>query len=514
MMKILKPLILTVITLVLIIAGTFSITYYMKTHRNKETLGKIETEYTADEHGERITNIPFDDYIYDIEKPKDAVIPEISQTMSGEENSEAINKAISSLKSGGTVYIPSGEYKVSTVFLKSGVTLWISRDAKLISLNCDENEKSRSPLTESVIYAENADNIVITGGGTVNGSGVSYTDEPEETEPLYALKEFNLYTRVTQARKRIRFAKDTSRNSVIKLKNCKNVSVNNIVLEESAQWTFVINECENVHIERMVIDNNMRVANSDGVDICGSRGVLVKNCFIATGDDAIVLKSNDGEIENVKVENCILSSFANCFKIGTETQYNVKHITVKNCKFFLPSGITGGYAGIAIESADGAEIENVNIDNIEMNGISSPILIWLGNRLKYDKNYVGSIKEISISNVEAVNTELPSAITGCELDGKIYYVENVKLKNINAVYRDTGENLKVRKSVSDTSMNGYPEITRVSHYYFISHEMSGYWDLPCYSLFLRNAVNVEYEGYKTVPRNCNELVEMYIENVS
>lgn len=513
-MKVLKPLILTFLTLALVIVGAFSITYYMKTHRNTETLGRVETEYTADEHGERIIDIPFDEYISDMEKPKNAVVPKISQNMSGEENSEAINKAISSLKSGGIVYIPSGEYKVSTVFLKSGVTLWISRGAKLISLSCDENEKSVSPLTESVIYAESADDIVITGGGTVNGNGVSYTNEAEETEPLYALKEFNLYTRVTQARKRIRFSKDTQRNNVIKLKNCKNVKVDNIVLEESAEWTFVLDSCDNVSIENIVIDNNMRVANSDGIDICGSKNVFVKNCFIATGDDAIVLKSNDGEIENVEVENCILSSFANCFKIGTETQYNVKNVSVKNCKFFLPSGITGGYAGIAIESADGAEIESVDIDNIEMNGISSPILIWLGNRLKYDKKEVGSINNISISNIDAVNTEFPSAITGCESDGEIYSVENIKLKNINAVYRDTDENLKVRKSVDDTSMNGYPEITRVSHYYFISHEMSGYWDLPCYSLFLRNAVNADHDGYHTVSRSCSKLDEVYKENVN
>lgn len=514
MIKILKSIICTLSAVVIVAVTVFASAYYSKTHRNTDTLGRTETKYVADENGERITNIPFEKYITDTEKPKGAIVPKISENAIGEENSSIINDAIISAKSGDVIYIPSGEYKVSTIYLKSDITLFISKNAKLVSLDCTENKNSLSPVTHSVIYAENADNIIITGGGTINGNGVSYTEEPEETEPLYALKEFNLYTRVIQARKRIRFAKDTERNNVIKLENCKNANISNVVLEESAQWTFVISDCDGVSVNNIVIDNNMHVANSDGIDICGSKNVSVKDCFIATGDDAIVLKSNEGEIENVTVESCVLSSLANCFKIGTETQYDVKNVSVRNCEFFLPSGIVGGYAGIAIESADGANIENVNVDNIEMDGISSPILIWLGNRLKYDNKQVGSIENITVSNVSAVNTELPSAITGCEAGGKVYCVKDVKLDNIDVKYRDTDENLKIRKSVSGTSMNGYPEITRISHYYFISHEMSGYWDLPCYSLFLRNAENIEYESYHTVSRSCSKLDEVYTENVN
>lgn len=513
MKKAIKILLIILLILVLIVSGAFLIKYYLKTHRNTDTIGRTQTEFTADENGTRITNIPFNKYIADAEKPADAVIPEISENASGEDNSKAVNNAIDSLTSGGVVYIPSGEYKVSTIVLKSNITLFVSKGAKLVSLNCDENEKSNSPLHGGVIYSENAENISVTGGGTICGSGESYTLEPEKTEPLYALKEFNLYTRVIESRKRIRFGKDTVRNNIINFVGCKNVSVDNIVLEESASWTFVLNSCENVTVKNTVIDNNMHVANTDGIDICASSNVSVSNCFIATGDDAIVLKSNDGEIENISVENCMLSSFANCFKIGTETQFDVKSVSVKNCKFFLPSGITGGYAGITIESADGANISDIKIDNIEMDGISSPVLIWLGDRLKYDRKEVGSISNVNITNVNAVNTELPSAVTGCKHKGEIYRIENVTLKNIKSVYRDTGEKLDIRENVSDASMNGYPEITRVSHFYFQSHELSGYWDLPCYSLFMRYTRGVECD-IKTTPRKCSKLCDTYIQDVT
>ena len=495
-------------------AAIFAVNYYFKTHRNTDTLGKTQTEFTADENGTRIANIPFDDYITNMDMPVGSMIPEISENASGEDNSSAINKSIKSLSSGGVVYIPGGEYKVSTIRLESNITLFISKNAKLISLDCDENEKSSNALYYGVIYAENAENIVITGGGKICGSGESYTLEPEVSEPLYALKEFNLYTRVIESRKRIRFGKETARNNIIHFSGCKNATVDNVILEESAGWTFVMNNCNDVTVKNTVIDNNMHVANTDGIDICASSNVFISDCFVATGDDAIVLKSSDGEIHNVTVDNCVLSSFANCFKIGTETQFDINNINVKNCKFFLPDGMTGGYAGIAIESADGSNVSDVTIDNIEMDGISAPILIWLGDRLKYDNKSVGSIKNIDISNVTAANTELPSAVTGCKHKGKIYSVQNVNLKNINAVYRDTGENLDVRKNVSSISMNGYPEITRISHFYFKSHELSGYWDLPCYSLFIRYADDIQYSEYKTIPRTCSELKEIYIKDVN
>ncbi len=484
----------------------------MKTHKNKETVGKTDTEFKMNESGTKIANIPYGEYIKECSRPNEAAVPAVKEDASGEENSRAINAAVNSLPNGGTVLIPKGEYRVGTITLKSNITLFVESGTKLVSLTSEENRNSDTPLSGAVIYAENAENVTLTGGGTICGSGESYTLSPEDATPLYALKEFNLYTRVIEARRRIRFASDTNRSNVVLFKNCKNININNIVLSDSASWTCVLNGCENAEIKDVVIDNNMHVANTDGIDVYGSSFVNISHCFIATGDDALVLKSPEKEIKNVNVTNCVLSSFANCFKIGTETEFDVKDVGIENCYFFLPDGITGGYSGIAIESADGAVIQNVTAENITMDGISSPVLIWLGDRLKYDKKTVGGIDGVVIKNVSAQNTEMPSAVTGCKHKGEIYRVKNVSLQNVTAVYRDTSENLTVKQNVSDGSMNDYPEITRISHRYFISHEMSDYYDLPCYSLFLRYAENTDYSGLKTTPRSCNERDELYIED--
>lgn len=509
MKKFLKAAV-AIVLIIAIIIGAFFCNYFVKSNRSTESVGKAETKYTADETGTFITNIPYDEYIQQCTVEDTAVTPEISADYSGEENSLAVNFAMNSVSEsgGGTVYIPAGEYKVSTIELKSNVTLFVSENAVLVSLDCDENKNSSSPLSGAVVTANDAENITITGGGTICGSGESYTEEAESEEPLYALNEFNTYTRVIEARKRIRFAKkDTERNSVISLNNCRNASVNNIILKESASWTFVINGGSGYNINNVVIDNNMHVANTDGIDILNCSDVNISRCFIATGDDAVVLKPTESEISNVSVTDCELSSFANCFKIGTETAFDVNNVYVEGCSFFMPDGMTYGYSGIAIESADGSNISNVTVDNIDMDGISSPILIWLGNRLNYDKTEAGSIDNISISNVNAVNTELPSAITGY----KGRSVGSVKLENINVSYRDTGENLSVLKPVPELSANGYPEIVRVSHKYFINHNFSGYWDLPCYGVFVRYA-DVDLDGYSCTPRQCNTREFAYIKN--
>lgn len=474
-------------------------------------MASFADKFTTDKTGSWITNIPYSDYIRPCAAKGNCVTADISADASGESNSKNINAEIERLSvlGGGTLVIPAGEYKITSVALKSNVTLFVSKGARLVALSFDERadiKENDTPdhIGDGVITARNAENIKITGGGIICGSGISYTDEPKNDSPLYALKEFNTYKRVIEARNRIRFGKSGCKRSYLTLiKDCKNVVIEDIILNESAFWTLVIDGCENVEINHIVIDNHMHVANTDGIDILFSKNVNITNCFIATADDGICLKPVDGEIRGVTVSDCMISSCANCFKIGTETAFDISNIKVSNCKFFMPQGMTYGYSGIALESADGSNLSNVEIENITMDGISSPILIWLGKRLRHGNSKIGSVKNIKISNVTAVDTELPSAITGCRADENIYPVEGVILNNISAVYRDTGEALDINYNVPEWSLGDYPDIVRVSHIYKESHESSDYWDLPCYGLFIRYAENVDCSGYGCVPRSCN-----------
>ena len=469
-------------------------------------------DYVLNEQGNAVANIPFADYLnygeYDLSDAgmiKYASQIGASESASGADNAYEINDAIEEIsQSGGGVIIIDGNYKVSTVELHSDVSMYIKKDCSLISVDYDENSSSYTKLNGAVVTANGADNIGIYGPGKIDGQGESFTSDAKESEPLQPLEKFNLKERVLGARNRIRAGKD-GRVSILYFNNCSNVEIGNVEFYRSASWTCNLTDCNDVNIANCVINNNFYVANSDGFDIVGCQGVKIQKCFIVTGDDGIVIKANsDREVKDVTVEECKIMSLANNFKIGTETSQDVSGINVKNCDFFM-TGLVGGYSGIAIESADGSNISDVEISDIRMNGVSSPLLIWLGNRLKDDVKSVGSVKNINIFDVYCDDVELPSAIVGVKVKSDIHNVEGVTLKNFYVRYRNTKENLNVKTPALESKMDGYPEITRVSHKYMMSHEKSDYYDLPVYGLYVRYVDGLSIENFSVIPRKCSRL---------
>ncbi|MDR1906386.1 MAG: hypothetical protein LBQ27_05720 [Clostridiales bacterium] len=474
-------------------------------------------KYRLNEDGSRVADIPRDIYLKKDALPADKTVYDalnygLSEDNSGAANSEAISRTVHVAKdTGGVVFIPFGKYKVSGIELKSNVTLWVDYGAVLTSMDYDENRASSSPLKTAVIYAEGAENIAITGGGIVDGNGISYTQPSKKSTRFLPMSNFNLKKRVLSARARIRAPKG-ERYNIINLLDCKNVKISNIELRESAVWTLVAKNSSEISIDNIVIDNNIYVANSDGIDLVGCDDVNIKNCFIATGDDGICIKSNSGRsVKNIAVSSCEIMSLANCFKIGTETIEDISNIEVFDCFFFVTE-ISGGYSGIAIESADGADIDGVRIRNIKMQGVSAPLLIWLGCRfMNADKKNVGSIQNISIENTEAYDTEITSAIVGCAYKGGVYKPKNIVIDKFFSKYRDTEESLNILKNPPGIQMNGYPEITRVSHIWLLSHELSLYRDLPSYGLYIRHADGVILKDAVFVPRAVNERKDIIIE---
>ena len=202
-------------------------------------------------------------------------------------------------------------------------------------------------------------------------------------------------------------------------------------------------------------------------------------------------------VEGVLVEDCEIMSLANCFKTGTATYNDISDVTVRDCFFFMPD-IAGGYSGIAIEATDGGEVSDILVENIVMYRVTSPMLIWLGYR--HDGS---SLHDVTVRDIVAVECDIASAVTGYEEAS----VNNVTLSNFDVSYREATEDLNIYQGNSAfcgaSNMGGYPEITRVSHQYILSHELSNYWDLPVYGLFVRYADNVSVTDFNVKPRSAN-----------
>lgn len=463
------------------------------------------SDFYFDDSGVFLKDIPVGDYLYDAEPMGELLFDIASYGASPAhlDNAEFINAAVEDAsKSGGTVVVKSGAFKTSTVKLLDNVTLWVAKGASLVSLTKEQNDISHK-LKGAVIYADGAKNITVTGGGRICGSGASFYRRPRNEGKYLPLSTFYIKKHVVEFTKTLRQRnKNVTPINIINFEKCLNVTIAGIELYESESWTCNLLDCENVTIKDVVINNDVKIPESDGIDLVGCKNVSVSHCFITSGDDGIVIKTKgDCDAENIEVSDCIILSMANSFKIGSETLRDVKDVTVRDCTF-IKGDVAGGYAGIAIESCDGANISNISVKNIVMKGVLAPLLVWLGKRFRYAKKSVGSVDSLTVENITATDVDAPSAVVGTKLGDTVYSPTNVKLKNFSVTYRNNKEKLRLGTVPKDRVMSNYPEIINVISHYVGLHEFSSYKDLPAYGLYTHLA-DVSCENFNVTPRSGN-----------
>lgn len=498
-----------------ILISTGLLVFYLPISSKEGTA--IQTTYHLTEDGKYVANIPKEDYLY----ASPNVVGDsflitnygASTDLNFSSNTVAVQNAIDAafINGGGTVVVDGGTYRTGKIKLKSNVALRINEGSALECITYDENKSlDEADRFDELGYisAENSSNITIEGPGRISGNGETYVNEAQDSSPFLPLNTFNLKTYIVEHRKRIMFGKEHEfkRAILLGMRNCTNVTIKNIELFEAATWTARLEGTNNLLIEDVVINNNIRVANTDGFDIEGGTNITIRHCFIAAGDDAICIKTSSSEtppLERMLVEDCEVMSLANCFKIGTATWTDISNVIVRDCFFFMP-GVAGGYSGIAIEATDGGNISNISIDNIVMESITAPFVIWLGYR-----HNGSTLKDVTISNITATGCDIASAITGYKKIGETKYVENIILKNISVTYREAKEKVNTFKNIDGAyqgiaNMKGYPEITRVSHFSLATPASSGYWDLPVYGLFARYVDGLTVENFVVIPRSENK----------
>lgn len=458
---------------------------------------------------------PVESYIKKQKPPVKNVfdIRDYGADVNSNDNSGAINDAVViASECSGTVLVSGGNYVTTTVFLKSNVTLFIENGSSLSS-----NKTGEGYNHLGIIHADGAENITITGGGSVNGNGEYFglkplfesnmTEHPELIDVIQMRRDY---------RAQLRFAHKSKYGGPVYFKNCKNVAAYNFIIENAAHWSFRLENCSGVKIKDFVINNNRHVANADGFDIAGSSNVDINHCFVSTADDGICIKNavwlgNKGKMSNISVKNCEVISCCNSFKIGTETTYDIENITIEDCSFFMTDIYPGSVSGIAIESADGSVVSNIKAKNIKMNRVTCPIFIRLCNRnrakevtaetanavefgskrkkassaSKDEFNMKGEIKDILIDSVKAEGAELPVIIAGFKQNGKTKYVENITLQNIDISYAPYKEVYDKRRFIPEYS-DVYPESWR-------------FRNLPSYALWARHTKGLKLLDFECSP---------------
>lgn len=406
-------------------------------------------------------------------------------------NTTFIQKAIDecSRNGGGIVTIPKGIFISGTFLLKDNVVLNVSKGAQLVGSSNPQDYQSIDTFVDAVkqargtclIGALNVKNIGITGEGIIDGNGQAFL----ESQLLLKKKELGIKESI------IDFG--ANRPFLLRFVKSSNIHLKGITIRQAAAWACHFYQSHNISVDGMTIFNHAH-KNNDGIDLDSSYNIEIKNCNIDTGDDSICIKATSSQpTYNVKVRNCTLRSEWGAIKFGTESMGDFYNVEIQNCKIFDTRG-----GGIKILSVDGANIHDINIQNIKMDNVDMPIFIRLGERLntyrEADKRKVGSINNIVIKNIKATTRSLENSRvnppSGILITGTPnHHIGNVSLENIQISLPGGGNKSDVN-TIEEQEKN-YPEF-------------SFFKILPAYGMYARHIDGLTTSNLKFNITNADE----------
>ncbi len=377
---------------------------------------------------------------------------------------------------GGEVLVPAGRYHCGTILLKDGVQLRLEKEAFIIGSQNLDDYQNPDLFVDAVgqergwclIGIIDVTHVAIIGEGTIDGSGKAF----EGRRPF-----------------------------LIRCIRSEDVRLEGVKLRDSAAWVTHLFQSKRVTITGIDIFSHAN-RNNDGIDVDSTSDVLIENCKIDTGDDAVCIKATSPlPTQNVMVRNCQLKSDWGAFKMGTESMGDFKDITVSDCEVHNTNG-----GAIKILSVDGARIERLKIQNITVTNSDMPIFFRLGERLNQyrepEARTTGHIKDVLISGIHCQTSatgrlDAPTAIVmlGEKTASTIHAIENVQIKDVTI-------ELEGGSQVSEVEFGSIPERTRRNNYpeYIFFFEPEAPLVFPAYGIYARHLNQVTFEQVKITTR--------------
>jgi polygalacturonase len=429
----------------------------------------------------------------------------------------AINKTIDAAAAagGGTVYFPEGNYLSVSIHLKSNIALYLDQGSTIIAANTTDNAKYDPPEPNewdkyqdfghthwhnSLIWGENLTNVSILGPGMIWGKGLvrngGQSRTQQQNDALNAVRANEPKTPFGYPNPRDAVESGWA-NKSIALRLCRNVIIRDITILHGGHFAILATGVDNLTIDNLKIDTNR-----DGIDIDACKNVRVSNCTVNSPfDDGICPKSSFAlgyarATENVTITNCQVSGYdegtlldgtykrefrnqngtfspTGRIKFGTESNGGFKNITIDNCVFDY-------CRGLALESVDGALLEDVTISNITMRDVSNcPIFLRLGSRMRGPLGApVGALRRVTLSNIIVYNAEPKFASIISGIPG--HDIEDVTLNNIRIYYKGGGTKQQAALEPPEKETD-YPE-------------PSMFGEIPAYGFFIRHVRGLEMSG--------------------
>ncbi|MBT9333068.1 rhamnogalacturonidase [Paracidobacterium acidisoli] len=427
----------------------------------------------------------------------------------------SVNKAIEAAAAagGGTIFFPAGTYACYTIRLKSHISLHLDAGATILAADVPKEgtttggydpagppqpwesyqDFGHNHWPNSLIWGEGLEDVSIFGPGLIRGKGLSRGEAnefPRAESPGVG-------------------------NKAIALKNSRNVTLRDFSILMGGHFGILLTGVDNVLIDGLKIDTNR-----DGIDIDCCRNVRVSNCAVnSPWDDAICPKSSFAlgyarATENVTISDCYVTGgyefgtmldgtwkrhtysdvrkAVGRIKCGTESNGGFKNITITNCIFDT-------CRGLALETADGALIEDITISNLTMrNVVHSPLFLRLESRMRGPAGVApGVLRRVLISNISSSGAvaEYPSIIAG--IPGN--RIEDIKISDVY-LQQMGGGGSEWASLQPPTLPAGYPEA-------------SMFGTLPASGFFLRHAKNLEFSNVEIATVKADARPAVWAEDV-
>jgi polygalacturonase len=305
-------------------------------------------------------------------------------------------------------------------------------------------------------------------------------------------------------------------NKSIALRKSRNITLRDFSILQGGQMSILATGVDNLTVDNLKIDTNR-----DGIDLDGVSNARISNTSVnSPNDDAIVLKSSYalGELrptENITITNCFVSGYdigslldgsykrnvtrapdrdgpTGRVKIGTESNGDFRNITISNVVFDRSRGL-------ALETVDGAHIEDVTVSNLTMRDVSNaPIFLRLGARMRAPAGMQpGTLKRVHISDVLVYDADPRYASIISGIPG--HDVEDVTISDVRIVYRgglDLDQVAKQPAELVNTFFNRDGS-DRTRQPYETPEQEKGYPEpsmfgvLPAYGFFIRHARGIQ-----------------------
>jgi polygalacturonase len=312
-------------------------------------------------------------------------------------------------KGGGIVEVPDGTFVIGPILLKSNMTLHLEKAATLLGspdmADYPKGTFARHPTVQPLVSSLNADNISITGEGTIDGNGQVWWDYVKGVPNAGVL------------------GTDHPRPMLVVFDHSTHIKMDGVTVQNSGFWQIV------PYYSRGLIFHNIRILapkspNTDAIDPFSSSDIIIDHVFSSVGDDNIAIKSGeinspgpDAPSSNITITDCTFEN-GHGLSIGSEIAGGVQNIHAERIHF------KGTDQGIRIKSARdrGNDVSNISYKDITMEDVKTAILVteYYGHPTPTEEEapsepvtrLTPKFHGISIENVTATNSGTAGSIVG------------------------------------------------------------------------------------------------------